>query len=146
MEKVMRNKKHSLAELHAAEDARHAIGPDASDENIAAAEADWLTARTHQPPYHLGINHDVRPSAAKKAEMLRKIYPDRPFDPTGPCPLEYVWQRHNTVGIKTLDRERARAWAREALLLGYRVFVVPSNWHSSLQEARERARRAGGAS
>jgi hypothetical protein len=149
VERVMRTKKHSLQEELAAETAYEAINPDDSDETIAAIVADWLTTRTSQPPYRLGIFHDVRPSAERNFERSKKYFPDRkPYQPYGRCPLEFDWQRKNTVGINTLDRERARQWAIDAMLLGYAVFKYwglrsGGGSSGSLAEVRERARRSG---
>jgi hypothetical protein len=102
-----------------------AIDPDnIDDESLRFLIADELTAG-RGPRYILSIIHDVRPSALRKLERIRKRLPGyegNPANPTGPCPIEYDWDHKNVVGIITLDRDRAIQWAIEAMRFGYTVF------------------------
>jgi hypothetical protein len=111
-------------ELNAAHDAYHALDPDTADDTTAAKViADWLLS-LHAPPYRLGIDHDSRKrkprhlhfaSGPLRAEMLFK---------SGPCLLAYEWHYKNRVGIKTDDRDHARAWIVDGLYFGYTVTRV----------------------
>lgn len=88
------------------EDAMWAVNPDASDAEIAKAIANYLLVK--QPPYRLGITHDVR---ARKQRVIHSA-------DFGPCPLDYTWQHKNTVGITTLDEYIAEQWIIKALDAG----------------------------
>lgn len=118
----------SCAERHAreiaADEAMASVDPDASDETIAAIVADYLVAQmSSRRAYHLGVGHDVRPSALRNVERIWKFNPHyQPCEPVGPCSLPYDWTYKNVVGISTRDRERARRWIIEAQLAGYGVF------------------------
>lgn len=141
----MRSKKTSLQDQLNAKRALDAINPDDSDQTIAAAIAEVLTTKDYQPPYRLGIFHDVRSSTAKHVERIRKYDPDyQHYERYGSIPLEFDWQIKNTLGIRTLDRERARQWAITALLYGYDVFSYLGGiggGGNSIKEARGRAQR-----
>jgi hypothetical protein len=100
------------------------IAPDASDEEISDKVADYLvTMFPRSRVYCLSVIHDLRPTALRRLERMRKIRPDyQPEYPVGSCPLRYDWTLMNTVGITTRDQARARLWAVEATLAGYGVF------------------------
>ena len=77
------------------------LSPDASDEEIIKATADYLIA---QGPYHGGKWH---------LSIL---------DAKGP--VEHDWRHKNVWGITTKDAARARAWISECMRLGYGVFCA----------------------
>lgn len=92
-----------------------------SDRNVSEMIAAAML-ETDRQPYWFSINHDVRPP-----KNLR-------------CPLHYDWALKGRVGIKTLDRERARKWIASAVIHGYQIDReggVPLT--SSLVIARRRA-------
>jgi hypothetical protein len=99
------------------------LPPDASDQEVIAAAADYLIA---QGPYHGGKWH------------LSVIDVDKP--------VEHDWHWKNVWGITTKDAERARAWISECMRLGYGVFGS-SRKHGtggglgSITQIRERSAR-----
>jgi hypothetical protein len=108
--------------IKTASNAMDNIDPDANDEVPAGIRADYLMTGHYMTTRHLAIMHDVRPSAQRTIERIRKYRPDyEPAQDTGPCPLPYDWNRKNIVGISIRDRARARQWCINALLLGYSV-------------------------
>ena len=120
-------KEHERRERYAAEnaayDAMDAMDPDASDEIIAGLVADYLvTQLPNSRTCHLSVLHDMRPSALRNLERIRKYNPDYDPGPVGPFPLPYDWTYKNVVGVSTRDRDRARQWAIDAMLAGYSVF------------------------
>lgn len=130
-----------------------ALDPEVVDDaTLMEAIVDCLLASG--PPFLLAIVHDVRPSTAKRIARCKKIgvelgreLPDWAYsrDPIGPCPLRWDWQRKNIIGIETMDREEARAWAVEAMLAGYCVYHHTSisgsgSGNGSLAQARKRLR------
>jgi hypothetical protein len=122
-----KKEKARFAECDRAMKAFDAIGPDDSDAVIAKAIADELMTGVRimfdGPPYCFFISPII-----------------------GPCPIEFDWQGEDAVGIKTRDKERARSWAIEALLLGYSVFRQAqgprgTGWGwGSIAQVRERRR------
>jgi hypothetical protein len=78
----------------------HSMPPEASDEEIIEAAADYLIA---QGPYHGGKWH---------LSILNAVEP-----------VEHDWWYKNLWGITTTDVERARAWISECMRLGHCVFV-----------------------
>jgi hypothetical protein len=123
--------------------------PDANDATLARIVVEYMTS--HPPPYCLSVFHDARPSALRRIERMRKIWPDwQPSNASGnaagPCPLRYDRHHKNTVWIRTNNREEARRWGIEALLLGYALFHARklgchvAGGQGTLAEVRERAR------
>jgi hypothetical protein len=109
-------------EWQRADDAFWALDPNADDATIAEVVAERCVAG-HSPPYYLFIIHDIKPITLRHIARMEKHWPGyRHSDPVGPCPLRYDWQRKNIVGIKEPNREIAKQWAIDALLLGYAVF------------------------
>lgn len=141
----MTRKRYDSGAFARGEELYYAIDPDADDATIAEAVAEVLVVRD-PPPYCFSIFHDVRPSTPRKVEKMQRMNPAYRWDqPFGPCPLRYDWHRKNIVGIKTADREAAKAWARQALLLGYAVFYQHSirSWGAgkgTLADVREQLR------
>ena len=119
---------------------------DAADATLAELVVDYMVAR--KPPYCLSIFHDVRPSTLRRIERIRKMRPDWQPSPArgtaaGPCPLPYDRHYKNTVW----NREEARSWGIQALLLGYALFHSRklgcwiAGGQGTLAEFRERARQ-----
>jgi hypothetical protein len=48
--------------------------PDANDATLARIVVEYMTS--HPPPYCPSVFHDVRPSALRRIERMRKIWPD----------------------------------------------------------------------
>jgi hypothetical protein len=92
--------------------------PSASDQTFAEVMADYLVAASlcYSRVCRLGINHNISKPGTIYAPSVHRD------ERSGPCPLSYNWRYKNLVGISTPDAEHARAWAIEALLLGYSVF------------------------
>jgi hypothetical protein len=85
----------------AAENVLRYMRPDASDEDYAAAVAEYALAKTWFPrgAYHMSV-----------------------FDYDDARPLSYDWRGGSNVVISTRDRERAKEWSVEALLEGYTLY------------------------
>lgn|SRR6478736_1867918 len=97
------------------------ISPSLPDRNVAAMIAAMMLEIDRQP-YWFSINHDTRPPACRA------------------CRLDYDWNLKGRVGIKTMNRERARRWITHALLLQYQVSREGGKpLTSSLEIARRRA-------
>jgi hypothetical protein len=77
------------------------LGPDASDDEIIEATAEYLI--THGSPRR---PHRLHLSILNMSE-------DRP--------VAYDWRHANVWGISTTDEDRARAWVRQCMRQGYGV-------------------------